>query len=222
MNEMVFLDARQLLALALHVVLASAVTVHALLRKADVGSATGWIGLAWLSPIVGAALYALLGVNRVRRRAQEMRAAPVQREEVDGGVEILCEKHLAPLDRAAGDMTGRPSVGGNRIKTLCNGDEAYPLMLAAIDAATSSIALSSYILRDDLAGGPFLDALIRAHGRGVQVRVLIDGIGGGYFTSWAYRRLGAPWRSRRPIHAFDAALAHALHQFAHAQKTARH
>ena len=147
-------DARPLLALALHVVLASAVTVHVLLRKADVGSATGWIGLAWLSPIVGAALYVLLGVNRVRRRAQELRAPPVQRDKVEGDAEILREKHLTPLDRAAAEMTGRPSVGGNRIQTLCNGDETYPLMLAAIDAATSSIALSSYILRDDRAGAP--------------------------------------------------------------------
>jgi cardiolipin synthase len=187
MNEMGLQDVRPLLALALHIVLASAVTVHVLLRKADVGSATGWIGLAWLSPIVGAGLYALLGVNRVHRRAQEMRAPPLPRDQAEG--EILSRGSLTPLDQAAGQMTGRPSVGGNRIQILCNGDEAYPLMLAAIDAATSSIALSSYILRDDLAGGPFLDALIRAHQRDVQVRVLIDGIGGGYFTSWGYRRL---------------------------------
>ncbi len=148
-----FFDAQPLLALALHIVLASAVTVHVLLRKADVGSATGWIGLAWLSPIIGAGLYALLGVNRVHRRAQEMRAPPLPRDQAEG--ESLRERSLTPLDRAAGEMTGRPSVGGNNIQILCNGDEAYPLMLAAIDAATSSIALSSYILRDDLAGGPF-------------------------------------------------------------------
>jgi cardiolipin synthase len=187
MNEMDFFDARPLLALALHVVLASAVTVHVLLRKADVGSATGWIGLAWLSPIIGAGLYALLGVNRVHRRAQEMRVPPLPLDQAEG--ESLRERSLTPLDRAAAEMTGRPSIGGNNIRILCNGDEAYPLMLAAIDAATSSIALSSYILRDDLAGAPFLDALIRAHQRDVQVRVLIDGIGGGYFTSWGYRRL---------------------------------
>ncbi len=164
-------------------------TVHVLLHKEDVGSATGWIGLAWLSPIVGAGLYALLGVNRVRRRAQDLHVPPLQRGKIDNASEVMRERPLTPLDRAAAEMTGRPSVGGNRIQTLSNGDEAYPLMLTAIEAATSSIALSSYILRDDVAGGPFLDALIRARQRGVQVRVLIDGIGGGYFTSRAYRRL---------------------------------
>ena len=50
-------------------------------------------------------------------------------------------------------------------------------------------ALASYIFREDLAGEPFLDALVKARARGVDVRVLIDGIGGGYFTSAAWRRL---------------------------------
>jgi cardiolipin synthase len=62
-------------------------------------------------------------------------------------------------------------------------------MIAAIDAARLSIALSSYIFRADAAGMPFIDALIRAAARGVQVRVLIDGIGGGYFRSETYHRL---------------------------------
>ena len=70
-----------------------------------------------------------------------------------------------------------------------NGDEAYPPMLAAIEAARHSIGLSSYIFRDDSWGGRFIDALIAAHRRGVTVRVLIDGIGGGWLTSPAYHRL---------------------------------
>ena len=62
-------------------------------------------------------------------------------------------------------------------------------MLAAIDGARVSVALCSYIFRDDAAGAPIIDALVRAHGRGVAVRVLIDGIGGGWFASPAYSRL---------------------------------
>ena len=41
---------------AAHLVLAALVTAHALLRKREVASAAGWIGLAWLAPVTGAAL----------------------------------------------------------------------------------------------------------------------------------------------------------------------
>ena len=53
----------------LHIVLAGAVTLHVLERKRDVAAAFAWIGVAWLSPIVGSALYFLFGVNRVQRLA---------------------------------------------------------------------------------------------------------------------------------------------------------
>ena len=62
-------------------------------------------------------------------------------------------------------------------------------MIAAIEAAQRSVALSSYIFRADAAGNEFIDALLRAKQRGVEIRVLIDGWGGGYFTSSAYRHL---------------------------------
>ncbi len=60
---------------ALDAVIAAAVTVHVLLRKRDVASALGWIGLAWLSPILGGVLYFLLGINRVGRRARRFHRA---------------------------------------------------------------------------------------------------------------------------------------------------
>ena len=53
----------------LHLLLAAGVTGHILIHKRDPGSAVAWIGVAWLSPILGSFLYVLLGVNRVRRRA---------------------------------------------------------------------------------------------------------------------------------------------------------
>ena len=68
-------------------------------------------------------------------------------------------------------------------------------MLAAIAGATRSVALSSYIFRKDETGRAFLDALEAAHARGVAVRVLVDGIGSGYFFATVYgglRRRGVP------------------------------
>src|SRR5205823_8452850 len=56
----------------LHLAVSGAVTVHVLLRKRDVRAATAWIGVAWLSPGFGAALYYVFGINRVMRRTSRM------------------------------------------------------------------------------------------------------------------------------------------------------
>ena len=53
-------------------------------------------------------------------------------------------------------------------------------MLAAIDAAQQSVALSTYIFDNDRAGALFADALERAVKRGVEVRVIIDAVGARY------------------------------------------
>ena len=45
------------------------VTVDAVLRKRQVPAIIGWVGLAWLAPILGALAYFLFGINRIRRTA---------------------------------------------------------------------------------------------------------------------------------------------------------
>src|SRR5271157_2475358 len=68
------------------------------------------------------------------------------------------------------------------MQPLVNGDEAFPAMLAAIDAARKSISLASYIFDNDASGKQFAAALGRAVQRGVAVRVLVDAAGSRY--SW--------------------------------------
>jgi cardiolipin synthase A/B len=178
----------------LHLLLAAGVTSHILIHKRDPSSAVAWIGIAWLSPVLGSLLYVLLGVNRVRRRALTMRApqAAAAPEAHFGGVG---HDYLAPLEYSAERITGRPAKSGNSVAIFRNGDEAYPRMIACIDAAQHSVALCSYIFRADAAGALFIEALVRAQRRKVQVRVLIDGIGGGYFwstTCFRLREAGVP------------------------------
>ena len=168
-------------------VLASA---HAILVKRDTRSAIGWVGLIWLSPVFGIVAYALLGVNRIRSRAAQLLAGqrriehelagalpgPDRLDEAVGPVDAP----LRSLESLVGEVTDRPLVDGNAIEPLAGGDEAYPRMLAAIDRATRSIGLASYIFDNDPTGKVFADALARAAARGVEVRVLVDGIGASY------------------------------------------
>ena len=186
--------------LAAGLAIALMVTVHVLLRKHEVASAVGWIGLAWFAPITGGLAYFVFGVNRVQRRARRLRPQDARRLPAagpSGG-----DDHLDPLKRGVGQITARPSLPGNTVQIYDNGDEAYPPMLAAIAAAERSVGLSSYIFRDDAWGGRFIAALADAQARGVAVRVLIDGIGGGWVRSAAYhhlRRRGVP--SARFLHS---------------------
>jgi cardiolipin synthase len=177
-----------LLLTATHVVTAGAVTIHALFRKRDVPAAIGWIGLAWLSPFFGPIFYFCFGINRVQRRARRLLGA-------DHSGATRSKRAVArtgptgSLQTAVGRITSTATEPGTVAAVLDCGDEAYPRMLAAIDAATSSVALSTFIFRTDAWGLQFIEALARAHRRGVTVRVLIDGFGGGFLHSRAYHRL---------------------------------
>jgi cardiolipin synthase len=172
-----------------HVTVAGAVTVHVLLYKRNVGAAVSWIGIAWLSPFLGGLLYAIMGINRVKRRAKRLRRERLPLAIAESGAAAKPVDSLTPLEYAIGQLTGLPCEPGNSVEVLRSGDQAYPRMLEEIERAERSIGLCSYIFRADAVGDRFHQALIRAQRRGVHVRVLIDGVGGGYFWSGTYRRL---------------------------------
>ncbi|MEM9292730.1 MAG: phospholipase D-like domain-containing protein [Acidobacteriota bacterium] len=83
-------------------------------------------------------------------------------------------RELARISRA---VTGWPLMPGHRIEVLHDGDEAYPAMLEALASARHRIVLCTYIFDGYGAGRRFVDELIAAHRRGVEVKVLIDGVG---------------------------------------------
>ena len=66
---------------------------------------------------------------------------------------------------------------GNAIRLLHNGEDYFPALIQAIDSARRSVHLETYIFNLDDTGHRVLDALCRAQGRGVKVRVVLDGFG---------------------------------------------
>jgi len=176
----------------LHMSAAAGVTVHAVLRRRDVPAAIGWIGLAWLAPILGSLLYLGFGINRIQRSGSRLQYPPVvlrpgageerrvARENAHSVSAFESRPALRGLIHLGESVTGQPLVMGTGVQPLVNGDDAYPAMLAAIDGARRSIALASYIFDADQVGRRFLAALRAARDRGVDVRVLIDDVGARY------------------------------------------
>ena len=184
------LQDRGYITLPLGLALSLLVTLHVLLRKREVATSVGWIGLAWFAPVTGAIMYFLMGINRVQRRARRLRrdgrSSPSTAHDTDHQND---DGHLDALQQGIRSITGRPLLGCNIVEVFQDGEEAYKPMLVAIETATRSIGLSSYIFRNDVWGNRFIDALNAAQARGVAVRVLIDGIGGGWLRSPAYHHL---------------------------------
>ncbi|MGX5736380.1 phospholipase D-like domain-containing protein [Bosea thiooxidans] len=170
---------------AISLVMAAVAGAHAVMTKDEVRGAIGWAGVIFLSPIVGPLIYAVAGVNRIRRAtilAQRsghgIRGAAFHAE--DEVVAALFGRRFTAL-KTLGDRVARhPLTIGNAIVTLRSGDEAYAAMQAAIEGAQRSVILESYIFDRDPAGLRIADALIAAHRRGVAVRVLIDAVGARY------------------------------------------
>jgi len=175
------------LAIGLGALLACFAAVHALLYKRNPSSALGWIAVSLMFPPIGALLYFLFGINRVRTRAKKLeKRSPFkiefgyERSEDDDDYsesDIPVPPDLSQIVRVSEAVTRRPIVGGNRIQMLHNGEGAYPSMLEVIENAESSIFLATYIFETNRFGMRFIDALTRSTKRGLDVRVLIDGVG---------------------------------------------
>jgi cardiolipin synthase len=181
---------------SLHVSLAVAVTLHALMKKQESHTAAGWIGLAWLAPFAGAFAYWLLGINRIGRTglALGLREAWQSQGEAVEAFAVTGEAGsgaLAGVARVAQNLTGKPLLAGNAVRVLPDGDTAYPAMLAAIAGARHSVTLLTYIFHNDAAGEVFVQALAAAQARGVRVRVLVDAVGLRYRPTGVLGRLRA-------------------------------
>ncbi len=168
---------------------------HALLHKRDPQAALGWIAFIVLVPYIGILAYLLFGVGRVDSRAQNlMEKAAIRQTEADLLIarDILKvmepSAELPPLSVVGYNVTGQDLLTGNSITLLENGEEAYPVMLEAIENAKSHVYLSTYIFKAGTTGDQFAEALARAASRGVDTRLLIDGMGAIIYT----RR--KPWK----------------------------
>ncbi len=111
-------------------------------------------------------------------------------------------------------MTGSALVAGNAVTAYHGGDEAYPAMLEAIRNARASVALASYIFRDDEVGRTFVAALIDARKRGVAVRVLHRQHRQRLFLVGDAARPRSRPGADRPLPAHLGAVAHAVPQHA--------
>lgn len=157
--------------------------IHILLNKSNERAAIGWMGLVFLSPILGSVIYWIFGVNRVSTHAK---LTELQKKKSNFLINKFLGLEIGLTDKWLGLMKSGHAIHeaaylpGNRIDPLINGEEAYPRMLQAIKQANHDIFLCSYIFEYDSVGKEFIAALTEARQRGIKIYVLLDGLMLGY------------------------------------------
>ncbi len=178
---------------------------HALLTKHNPRSALGWSVVALFLPLIGTCIYLTFGIGRAESRAAKlMRTAKLNaaksQEYLHGGTsqekppghlnKKILNKKIQHLARIGQKICKRSLSGGNDVRPLINGDEAYPQMLSAIENAKEHIYLSTYIFTSGDVAQAFCKGLAQAAKRGVDVRVIVDGLGARLYSfSWPWKKL---------------------------------
>lgn len=185
------------------------VTLVIMQRKQPV-AAIAWILAILLLPFVGLALYLWFGYARIERRirkrtksTKEIASILETMEQQNDAYKDILEMFESAAQRELAAITKKnalPITHGNAVSLLTKPEDLFLELAEAIQNARHSIHLEFYIFRADETGLRIRDLLIEASRRGVEVRLLVDGVG-----SWMIGR-----RFSHPLRKVGAKFAHFL------------
>ncbi|WP_157359115.1 cardiolipin synthase [Arthrobacter sp. Soil782] len=178
-------------------------------------SALAWLALIFFFPIAGLVIFLLFGRLRLRgsRAAFEHRLADELRRNDDHPARKEAEPdvrlaRIPPAVSAAVTLNrnngATPLTAGNELTLHTAYDESLEAMTRCVKQAVSFVHVQFYIVAADSTTDCFFAALVEAHARGVQVRVLLDHLGSKGFPGYraATSRLdaaGISWRKMLPV-----------------------
>ena len=173
------------LVFALHWAIIVGLSVRVIMRRRPVGVSLAWLAVIFSVPLVGALIYLFIGENRVGEKYLA-RAAKIhdiytrwQRElqEQAGLAAPTTHGGLRSLQVHAETLVGFPPMRGNRLRLMHDFESVFDSVITDVDNARHSCHFEFYIWQTGGMADQVAEALIRASGRGVHCRVLVDAIG---------------------------------------------
>jgi cardiolipin synthase len=159
-----------------------AVLGRAMLRPhRDPASRLAWLIVIIVAPIVGMLAYLIIGEARVgsrrRARCRSIDESLPRPGSGGGGADELVKSFYGAPFALARAINGLEPTSGNKATLLIDSNAAIDAMAADIDAAVASVHTCFYIWLADTNGLKIKQAVTRAAGRGIAVRVLADAFG---------------------------------------------
>lgn len=171
-------------------------SMRVLMRKRAPSVTLAWLAIIVLMPFLGAAVYLLLGENRIGEK--RARCSSVDLSLMQSWAEGLNRRAFTgwrflnpecdPIHRQIDTATRIPTMPGNSIKLIECSDEFFDSLIRDIDRARISCLLEFYIWTAGGKADLVCRALVRASQRGVRCRILLDSIGSKDFLRSRQRR----------------------------------
>ena len=173
------------LVVAIHLAIQLALAVRIVMQRRAVGESLAWIMVVFIFPVVGPLVYLMVGELRLgRRRARRFVELfpPIQRwlEELPRRRRVDWQRHELhgePLSRLAERSLGLPALPDNALELLDDWQAVFRRLIVDIDNAQRTCHMEFYIWQMGGAADDVAEALLRARGRGVVCRLLVDALG---------------------------------------------
>lgn len=156
---------------------------HILLQKRSPSGTIAWLLMILLVPYLGVPLYLLFGGRKMLRQAASKGLLEL------GPEQAIPEEKAHVMDRILRTYNIPGAEEGHSVRLCGNGVQRFEALDQLIRGARKSVFLETFIYHDDDVGKHFLDLLTEKAQSGVDVRVLMDGVGS----------LHTPMRFFRPL-----------------------
>jgi len=155
--------------------------VHALMNVRSSQSTVAWVISLITFPYVAIPLYWFFGRDRYRGYVQGRRSgdAGLRRSSIKA-IDHLSAFETAPdtsLLKASARLANLPLLRGNSSKLLIDAEQAFPHFYELINDAEKYLLVIFFIIKNDVTGKEFQQALIKKARQGVRVCLMYDSIG---------------------------------------------
>ncbi|HTQ29622.1 MAG TPA: phospholipase D-like domain-containing protein [Opitutaceae bacterium] len=143
-------------------------------EKRQPGNTVAWLLVIVLIPYVGVPLFLLFGGRKLKRlTARKLPLCPV----LPGNGHTLYTGAASATAQTVIATGACPPVGGNTVRLLTTGEDAYAALEENIRGARHFIHITTFILGRDEVGRRLVRLLAQRAKEGVKVRLLLDAVG---------------------------------------------
>ncbi len=144
---------------------------HILLQKRPPSGTIAWLLIIIFLPYIGVPLYLIFGGRKMQRHINRK-----------GRIDLVSDQQIpddeaAVIDRFLRTYNIPGAESGHRGRLCRTGDEIFESMKEVLKSARQSIYLSTFIYQSDAVGKAILEILVERANAGVDVRLLMDGVG---------------------------------------------